>query len=99
MQYRNDRPSGFKANREGIIEVKVWEAFLLYNRHNVYSTLSTYDVDNGIQNQKDHDQGAVTFRFTKWDWDNTLKKLLNKHNIPVISLSDRTVEQVATYRQ
>jgi hypothetical protein len=85
MKYMNDQPAGLRVVQEGIVEVRLWEAFLLYNRHNVYSTLSTYDLDNGPENQKDHDLSMVTFHFTTWDWNKTLKRLLARHNIPVIS--------------
>jgi hypothetical protein len=98
MHYRNDRPSGFQENREGVVEVKIWEAFLLYNRHNVYSTLSTYDIDSGLEQQRDHDQGSVMFRFTKYDWENTLKRLLAKHNIPVVNVTEKSTEGIANFR-
>jgi hypothetical protein len=85
MKYMNDQPSGLRVVEEGIVEVKLWGAFLLHNRHNVYSTLSTYDLDNGPEDLKDHDLSMAIFHFTTWDWNNTLKRLLAKHNIPVIS--------------
>ena len=84
MQLINNRPAGFKETAEEIVEVKLWEAFLLYNRHNVYSTLSTYSLDNGPVDKNDEDLATVTFRFTSFDWRNTLKNLLSRHNIPVI---------------
>lgn len=84
MQLINNRPAGFKETAEEIVEVKLWEAFLLYNRHNVYSTLSTYSLDNGPVEKNDEDLATVTFRFMSFDWHNTLKSLLNLHNIPVI---------------
>jgi hypothetical protein len=85
MKYFNDQPSGLRMTHEGIAIVKVWEVFLLNNRHQIYSTLSTYSLDNGHEQKSGHDLSIVTFRFTTWDWNNTLKKLLAKHNIPVIS--------------
>jgi hypothetical protein len=85
MKYINDQPAGLRMIQEGIVEVKVWEAFLLHNRYNVYNTLSTYSISNGPGEKKGRDLSIVTFRFTTWDWNNTLRNLLNKHNIPVIS--------------
>jgi hypothetical protein len=85
MKYINDQPAGLRMIQEGIVEVKVWEAFLLHNRYNVYNTLSTYSISNGPEDKKGRDLSIVTFRFTTWDWNNTLRNLLNKHNIPVIS--------------
>jgi hypothetical protein len=84
MKYKNDTPSGLKERQEGIVEVKLWEAFLLHNRNNIYSTLSTYAIENGPLDDAKSEQSTVDFRFTSYDWNNTLKKMLNSHNIPVI---------------
>jgi hypothetical protein len=84
MQYTTSSPSGLRERHEGIVEVKLWEAFLLHNRHNLYNTLTTYAIENGPLDSSKADQSTVDFRFTAYDWNNTLKKLLNAHNIPVI---------------
>lgn len=84
MLYKNDKPSGFKETEAGIVEVKIWEAFLLYNRHNLYTTLSAYSLDNGPLEKDGNDLATVSFRFMARDWRNTLKDLLDQHNIPVI---------------
>jgi hypothetical protein len=84
MQYKNSSPSGLRERHEGIVEVKLWEAFLLNNRHNLYTTLSAYAIENGPLDNSNAEQATVDFRFTSYDWNNTLKKLLDNHNIPVI---------------
>ena len=84
MKNINNSPSGLRERHEGIVEVKLWEAFLLYNRHNLYQTLSTYAIENGPLENTNSEQATIDFRFTSYDWNNTLKKLLNTHNIPVI---------------
>ena len=84
MQNMNSSPSGLRERHEGIVEVKLWEAFLLNNRHNLYNTLTTYAIENGPFENSNMDQATVDFRFTSYDWNNTLKKLLSTHNIPVI---------------
>jgi hypothetical protein len=94
MKYLNDKPAGLREKEEGIIEVKVWEAFLLHNRYHVYNTLSTYALDNGPEKKSDNDLGIVTFRFTSWDWNNTLRKLLSKHNIPVVSETTSRIKEI-----
>lgn len=83
MHVADSKPAGFKETKE-IVEVKLWEAFLLYNRHHVYRTLATYSLDNGPLEKDDEDLATVTFRFTAYDWKNTLRDLLSTHNIPVI---------------
>ena len=85
MQYVNYRSAGFKETADEVVEVKLWEAFLLYNRHHINKTLATYSLDNGPVENSDADIATVKFRFTSYDWINTLKDLLNNHNIPVIS--------------
>src|SRR5918993_4827709 len=97
MQFINDKPSGFKETEESIVEIKLWEAFLLYNRHNLYTTLSTYSLDNGPIEQGSHDIGMVSFRFAAYDWNNTLKKLIASSNIPVIKESRIPKERVSMY--
>ncbi len=84
MQNTNNIPSGLRDRQEGVVEVKLWEAFLLYNRHNLYQTLSTYAIENGPLDNSNAEQATIDFRFTSYDWNNTLKKLLNSHNIPVV---------------
>ncbi len=92
MQTVSDKPSRFKEATGMIVEVKLWEAFLLYNRHNIYSTLSTYSLDNGpVEN--DNDLSTVTFRFSAFDWNNTLRDLLYDNNIPVV----RAVNTMGVY--
>jgi hypothetical protein len=84
MQLINGKPSGLRESHEGIVEVKLWEAFLLYNRHNLYNTLSTYAIENGPVEKENTDQATVSFRFTAYDWNNTLRQMLKVQNIPVI---------------
>lgn len=97
MQYKNDSPSGLKERHEGIVEVKLWEAFLLHNRNNLYNTLSTYAIENGPLDNAKSEQSTVDFRFTSYDWHNTLKKMLNSHNIPVIKEKVVTKREVVTH--
>lgn len=92
MKYIEEKPAGLREIKEGIVEVKIWEAFLLYNRDNLCSTLSAYALNNGLEEKTDNDLSTVTFRFTTWDWSNTLRKLLSKNNIPVISEVTRLKE-------
>lgn len=84
MHAMNSSPSGLRERHEGIVEVKLWEAFLVHNRNNLYNTLSAYAIENGPLEMSNADQATVDFRFTSYDWNNTLKQLLNTHNIPVI---------------
>lgn len=97
MQIIDDKPSGYKKAEAAVTEVKLWETFLLYNRHNLYNTLSTYSLDNGPLPKRDNDLATVTFRFMTSDWNKTLRDLLDRHNIPVIKERSVVVEDNALW--
>jgi hypothetical protein len=88
MQTLTDMPAGFKESREEIIEIKLWEVYLLYNRRNLYNTLSTYSLDNAPVEKDHQEEGRVSFRFLAYDWERTVKQLLYDNRIPVIVQSN-----------
>ena len=88
MQNFADTPAGYSDPRQEIVEIKLWEIYLLYNRHNLYNTLSTYSLDNGPVEKDQQEEGRVSFRFMSYDWDRTVKQLLYDHRIPVIVQSN-----------
>jgi hypothetical protein len=83
-----DRPAGSKENKQEIVEIKLWEVYLLYNRSNLYNTLSTYSMDNGPVEKDQQEGGRVSFRFMSYDWERTIKQLLYDNRIPVIVQSN-----------
>lgn len=97
MRFIDDIPSGYKKAEAAVTEVKLWEAFLLHNRHNLYNTLSTYSLDNGPLPKGENDLATVTFRFMTIDWNKTLRELLSRHNIPVIKESSLVMEDTAIW--
>ena len=88
MQTFTDTPAGYKESRPEIVEIKLWEVYLLYNRRNLYNTLSTYSVDNGPVEKDQQEEGRVSFRFMTYDWERTIKQLLYDNRIPVIIQSN-----------
>lgn len=88
MQTITDTPGGYKEASQEIIEIKLWEVYLLYNRQNLYNTLSTYSLDNGPVEKDHQEEGRVSFRFMSYDWDRTIKHLLYDNRIPVIIQSN-----------
>jgi hypothetical protein len=84
METLTDVPAGYKDSRQEIVEIKLWEVYLLYNRRNLYNTLSTYSLDNGPVEKDQQEEGRVCFRFMSFDWDRTIKHLLYENRIPVI---------------
>jgi len=88
MQGFTDKPAGYEDSRQETVEIKLWEVYLLYNRHQLYSTLSAYSLDNGPVEKDQQAVGRVSFRFMTFDWDRTIKQLLCDHRIPVIVQSN-----------
>jgi hypothetical protein len=88
MLQTTDKPAGFKESRQEIVEIKLWEVYLLYNRSNLYNTLSTYSLDNGPVEKGQQEPGRVSFRFMGYDWERTVKQLLYDNRIPVIVQSN-----------
>ncbi len=88
MKTITDSPAGYKESRQEIIEIKLWEVYLLYNRHNLYNTLSTYSLDNGPVEKDHQEEGRLSFRFMAFDWERTIKQLLYDNRIPVVMQSN-----------
>lgn len=88
MQTIADVPAGYKDSRQEVVEIKLWEVYLLYNRRNLYNTLSTYSLDNGPVEKDQQEEGRVCFRFMSFDWDRTIKHVLYENRIPVIIQSN-----------
>lgn len=88
MEATTDRPAGYKEARQETVEIKLWEVYLLYNRQNLYNTLSTYSLDNGPVEKDQQEEGRVSFRFMAFDWERTIKQLLYDNRIPVIVQSN-----------
>ena len=88
METITDMPAGYKESRHEIVQIKLWEVYLLYNRHNLRNTLSTYSLDNGPVEKDQQEEGRVTFRFMAFDWERTIKQLLYENRIPVIIQSN-----------
>ena len=88
MHAITDTPAGYQDSRQEIVEIKLWEVYLLYNRRNLYNTLSTYSLDNGPVEKDHQEEGRVSFRFMTYDWERTVKQLLYDNRIPVIIQSN-----------
>lgn len=88
MQTTTNTPAGYKDSRQETVEIKLWEVYLLYNRQNLYNTLSTYSLDNGPVEKGRQEEGRVSFRFLAFDWERTIKQLLYDNRIPVIVQSN-----------
>ncbi|MEO5600064.1 MAG: hypothetical protein ABIR06_03970 [Cyclobacteriaceae bacterium] len=95
MHKTTETPAGFKEARQEIVEIKLWEVYLLYNRSNLYTTLSTYSLDNGPVEKAQQEPGRVSFRFMTFDWERSVRQILYENRIPVIVQSN-TFDAVRT---
>lgn len=66
-----------------IIEIKLWEVYLLNHPTNLYKVLTELSLDGGPV-EVDHELGRVVFRFKVQDWENQVRPLLYQQRIPVI---------------
>ena len=82
MERVDDKPSGLRSDTIEGIEIRLWEIYLLRDRTNLFQVLSSYSVNNRPGPETVDISGRVSFRFTRYDWDKSLKQLLMKQHIP-----------------
>jgi two-component system phosphate regulon response regulator PhoB len=85
----NSTPSGLKQPLF-VIEVRIWEIYLLRSRINLNGTLSSFALDRKHHSGKNDEYSKVSFSFLLSDWEKTICALLTKNNIPF--------EQVSVYK-
>lgn len=84
MKFIAGTPLGIISDAHEIIEIKLWEAYLLNNRSNVHIALNKFSVDQGPVENAQHEHGRIIYRFRAEDWENDIKHLLYENRIPVI---------------
>lgn len=99
MQYMTDTPAGIQVKAQEIVEVKLWEAYLLYYRSNLYRILSNSSLDKGAVEKDHHEPGRVTFRFTADEWENNIKHLLYERRIPVMVKASHPINKKIRAKQ
>jgi CheY-like chemotaxis protein len=77
----NDTPSGLKNIPQEAVEIKLWEIYLLRNRHNLSTSLSRYSLDRGPLHRNEETE-RIVFRFMKYDWDKSIRQLLTDQSVP-----------------
>lgn len=84
MQFIAGTPVGIISDAQEIIEVKLWEVYLLNNRRNLHLALNQFSLDHGPVENGQHEPGRVTYRFRAEDWEYDIRYLLYENRIPVI---------------
>jgi CheY-like chemotaxis protein len=78
----NHRPSGAPYTLPEGVEIKLWESYIIRSRVNLLDRLSAYAIDKGPWRGAARESERVTFRFFKFDWDRTVKVLLDEQSVP-----------------
>jgi hypothetical protein len=84
MQFIAGTPVGVISDAEEVIEIKLWEAYLLHHRSNLHVTLNQFSIDHGPVENGQHEPGRIVYRFRAEDWENDIKRLLYENRIPVV---------------
>ena len=71
------------------VEVHIAEGSLIRDKTNISQTLCTYSLDNGPLNESF--DGNLLFRFTAFDWQKSVRRLLVDRNIQYAVLSEVSV--------
>jgi len=81
MQYLNETMPKEELTSNSQVIIRVWENFLDH-RQNLSEVLGIYSLTD-VCTDLDY-RGTVTFNFTLFDWQRTLKTMLEKNNVPYI---------------
>jgi hypothetical protein len=84
MQFISGTPIGIISNSHEIIEIKLWEAYLLNDRNNIHKALTQFSIDHGPVESIQHEPGRIIYRFHASDWENDIKHILYENRIPVV---------------
>jgi len=83
MNFITGTPNGIISDAREIVEIKLWETYLLNDRTNLNLALKQFSVDHGPVENVHHEHGRVCYRFFAEDWENDIKHLLYENRIPV----------------
>jgi hypothetical protein len=83
MYFIAGTPLGVISDARQIVEIKLWETYLLNDRSNLTLALNQFSIDRGPVENSQHEQGRIAYRFFAEDWENDIKHLLYENRIPV----------------
>lgn len=84
MQFIAGTPVGIISDSHEIIEIKLWEAYLLNDRNRVHKALNQFSIDRGPVESNHHEPGRIVYRFLAEDWESDIKQILYENRIPVV---------------
>lgn len=77
-------PSMSPEREQEIIEIKIWDVFLLHQRNNLNALLNQYAVDHGPVHREVYEPGRVVYRFYARDYERSVKPELFEKRIPIV---------------
>jgi CheY-like chemotaxis protein len=81
MHYIGSIPSSVKTTLQDVVDVDLWESCLMRCRHNIYDTISSYEIDNGVVKLIRYND-RLSFSFRLNDWERTIRPMLVDNAIP-----------------
>jgi hypothetical protein len=84
MQFIAGTPVGIISDAHQIIEIKLWETYLLNDRSNLNAMLNHFAIDHGPVENAHHEPGRIIYRFMAENWESDVKHALYENRIPVI---------------
>jgi hypothetical protein len=84
MQFIAGTPVGVISDTQQIIEIKLWETYLLQDRSNLNFLLNKFSIDNGPIDSNHPEPGRILYRFLAKNWEADVKHLLYDNRIPVV---------------
>jgi hypothetical protein len=83
MQFIAGTPLGILSDARQVVEIKLWETYLLNDRTNISLALNQFSIDRGPNEADRYEPGRLVYRFFAEDWESDIKYLLYENRIPV----------------
>ena len=95
----SETSENLSAEKQEIVEIKLWSLYLLNNSTNLYSAIIESSIDHGPVEKNPQNPGRITFRFNVKEFESKIKKLLYSFRIPVIVKSQLPYQTAPLGRQ
>jgi CheY-like chemotaxis protein len=82
MQRTLDTSTGLRQLTQEVVEIRLWETYILQSRHNLNYLLTAYSLDHGPMPQRLPEAERVSYRFMLFDWERTIKPTLDEQSVP-----------------
>ena len=77
------------------IEVLISRSYLRNSGHNLFWTLSVYSLENQPVKKDRSLHNSEIFHFMTYDWNRTIKKLLDDHKVPYAVIQNFAADNIS----